>query len=142
MEKEEFKSRLLYWHRFFTGKDTLPSANYKVGAFKRGANQLANSRNYWIGNRPRRSGPNSKWCASRPVAYLTTYVEWNGTRFPSTGFQVGTAVIYPDLDVMHSLLEANCVVLNDNNSEFSLTEKGRALIAPFIQVEDQEMEAA
>jgi hypothetical protein len=85
---------------------------------------------WWFEN----SGASPRWDNERTVAYLCAYVEIAGRRFPMTGIELEDGYIHPDRAVTRSLLQAECISTDDG--DFVLTDKGRALIAPMVKLED------
>jgi hypothetical protein len=82
---------------------------------------------YWL------SGAQTKkhWSTNRTAAYLATYVEFHGGSFAGSGIPLDDGYVHPDKGVMCSLLDGKCVKFIGHT--FRLTEKGWALIAPFVK---------
>ncbi|WP_434723260.1 hypothetical protein [Mesorhizobium sp. RIZ17] len=83
----------------------------------------------------------SDWFGARKVGYLAAYVDFFGPRFSYERLEFSDGYIHPDLANMKTHLKFGCITPGFNGN-FVLTEKGRALIAPFVIVTDAAMEAA
>jgi hypothetical protein len=80
------------------------------------------------------------WFGPRKIGYLAAYVSTFGPKFSFEKLAFVDGEIYPDKANMKTYLRYDCVrVLPDGH--VALTEKGRALIAPYVLVSDAEMEA-
>jgi hypothetical protein len=124
MRFEQAREILNRWTRFIDdGKDA--STNKSV---KKTPNQKASQGSWWHEN----NGTMPDWRKPRTVAYLTAYIEMAGAHFPLTGILLEDGYLWPDRAVMRSLLVAGCIRLKAGS--FHLTEKGEALIAPWLTV--------
>jgi hypothetical protein len=86
-------------------------------------------REYWL------EGSNTKahWDSGRTAAYLAAYVTYSGSAtFSAQGIRVAEGYIHPDKGVVCSLLVGGCISFEEG--QISLTEKGQALIAPFVRL--------
>jgi hypothetical protein len=106
-----------------------PSTNKDYAAAPLDA--AANSE-FWLEN----SGTTPRWDNGRTAAYLAAYVFWCGPNLPSS-IHVHEGFVHPDRAVMRSLIRARCV--EPDGGVFRLTEKGQALIAPFVTLSPSEM---
>lgn len=137
MSKEKFRTIHRQYHSKFCGVSDDPSTNIADSAFKSAPDCKRAVRSYYEGE----TAPD-RWDGERKAAYLATYVHSAGIRFPTTGIPVEGLFVMPDTGCMHALLHGQCVDFDERTSQFVLTQKGRALIAPFHLVKDREMEAA
>jgi hypothetical protein len=81
------------------------------------------------------------WYGARKIGYLAAYVDFFGPRFSYEKLVFSDGEIHPDKANMKTYIKYDCVqVLPDGH--VALTEKGRALIAPYVLVGDAEMESA
>ena len=80
------------------------------------------------------------WDSGRTAGYLAGYVRFAGPVFPATGISVQEGYVWLDKGVICSLREGRCIEFKDG--EFRLTEKGRALIAPFVRLSEDDYGAA
>jgi hypothetical protein len=81
-----------------------------------------------------REGARTKahWHSKRTAAYLAAYVDFAGSaHLPARGLSTDDGYVWLDKGVMCSLLVGRCVEFV-NEGGFELTEKGQALIAPFV----------
>ena len=83
----------------------------------------------------------SDWCNARKVGYLATYVDFFGPHFSYERLEFSDGYVHPDMANMKTHLKYGCIAPGANG-HFVLTEKGRALIAPFVILTDVDMEAA
>jgi hypothetical protein len=81
------------------------------------------------------------WFEARKIAYLAAYVRTFGPKFSAERLEFSEGFMHSDRANMKVLRHFECVTLTADGN-FCLSEKGRALIAPFELVGDQEMEAA
>jgi hypothetical protein len=71
------------------------------------------------------------WYSKRTAGYLAGYVEFTGSDlFPGEGIPTAEGYVWLDKGVMCSLLVGDCVRFD--GGFFQLTEKGQALISPFV----------
>ncbi|MGL4489744.1 MAG: hypothetical protein ACRCU5_09905 [Rhizobiaceae bacterium] len=87
------------------------------------------------------SNRDKNWFGPRPAAYLAAYVDFFGPKFSFEILNFIEGPMHPDKAIMTAHLHYGCATIT-TDKHFLLTEKGRALIAPFISVTDQAMEAA
>jgi hypothetical protein len=128
MRFDEARTILNFWTRRFQGKDA--STNKVAGGHAR---EEARQLDWWMLNDEK----TPDWRNPRTVAYLTAYVEIAGATFPATGIPLDDGYLWPDRAVMRSLLEARCVAFE--REAFRLTDKGEALIAPMLTLQDGEV---
>ena len=103
-----------------------PSANKRVHAepLNEGS-QLE----WWLAH----DGRDPDWRNGRTVAYLCAYLDIGRGRIAMRGIGVEGGYLYPDRAVMRSLYAAGCLVVDGDS--FALTERGEALVAPFIKLQ-------
>jgi hypothetical protein len=89
-----------------------------------------------------REGASTKqhWDSGRTAGYIAGYVKFAGPVFPATGIPVQEGFVWLDKGVICSLREGSCIEFAD--ASFRLTEKGRALIAPFVRLSDAQFGVA
>ena len=76
-------------------------------------------------------GTKQHWFTSRTAAYLAAYIEFlTASEIPGIGITTAQGYIWLDKGVMCALLNGECVTFE--NESFHLTDKGSALIAPFV----------
>jgi hypothetical protein len=92
--------------------------------------EAGNLRSYWI----EAAHIKKHWDSDRTAGYLAAYVDFAGSCFPGPGIYTREGFVHLDKGVMCSLLVGKCV--NFDRGMFKLTEKGRALIAPFVRLDD------
>ncbi len=79
------------------------------------------------------AGTKGHWYSKRTAAYLAAYVDFAGNaHLPARGLSTDDGYVWLDKGVMCSLLVGRCVEFLDAEDSFELTEKGKALIAPFV----------
>jgi hypothetical protein len=94
---------------------------------KRNARAEGNNVLFWS------RGGKDHWPTARTAAYLAAYVDFAGSsRIPAAGLETLDGYVWLDRGVMGSLLAGGCVEFRGADATFELTEKGKALIAPFV----------
>jgi len=89
------------------------------------------NRNYWL------EGRNTKqhWYTPRTVGYLAGYIDFlRRDEIPCDGIETSDGYVWLDKGVMCALFVGECVEFR--RDVFVLTQKGRALIAPFVSPAD------
>jgi hypothetical protein len=72
------------------------------------------------------------WRSPRCSAYLVAYLQIADGPIPLTGIALDDGFLHPDRSVMQALDHAGCVRMVDGM--FHLTEKGEALVTPWLQI--------
>ena len=107
--------------------ETGPRSSNTAPAAQRDARGLSDT--HWLAGQDHKR----HWSSPRTAGYLAAYVEVGGRRFRGDGIELEDGYIIPDKGVMCSLRVGGC--LQFQGGEFVLTEKGEALIAPFVRLE-------
>ena len=116
----EFKRRLDQLCHQADGK---PASSNKT--LKKEQNREAANREWWLANQ----GKCGRYDTPRYVAYLKAYIELAEPIFYATGIPLVDGYLYPDRGIMKAMLLADCVVLNEQDNRFELTDRGRDLLA-------------
>jgi hypothetical protein len=125
MNFQDAREILNHWSSFFDPSVTEASSNTSVKPAARGESAR---KSWWYD-----SDGIIDWRSPRCSAYLVAYIQIANGPIPLTGIAIDDGFIHPDRSVMQALDHAGCVRMIDGM--FHLTEKGEALVAPWLQID-------